>query len=324
MKVFLISNTLFGFKNKKHLNTQLDYFNQFFIPFIQKTASKDDILIHLGNFFDSQNINVNIFNKCQIIFEKISQILPVKLMVGKLDKSIESIDNKINTLSIFKNFNNIEIIDSKTNINNITIIPYSKNHTLNHLNDLQEIVLFNSDYKNHNVDIVKEILKKYFSYCGCYNNYEIDDTIVNVGSPYQLDRDWTTNKGFLVIDTESKKHKFIENNSSPKFEKIEIKSIEDLKDLETKKEYISKNYIDVSVDQSLLNEKKLKLDIYLSKFDFNKIEYKGEDKIESVILSEEAYDIDKMIYEHITNLKDDELLDDFENIKKLSMTLGKK
>ena len=321
MRIFLISNTLFGYKNKKHLNTQLDYFNQFFIPFVQKTASKDDILIHLGNFFDSQNINVNIFNKCQTIFENISQILPIKLLVGKLDRCVETKDNKINTLSIFRNFNNIEIIDETKIINDMTLIPQTKN-IIKELDNSTDVILCNIDYKNSD-SLIKQLLEKKLCFCGSYNNYEKDE-IINIGSPFQLDREWSTNKGFIVFDTITKKHKFIENNSSPRFEKIEIKSTDDLRELESKKDFISKNYVDVVVDQELLTEKKLKVDILLSKYNFSKIEYKGKEEAESTILSEETYNIDKMIYEHLSNLNDEELVKEFENIKKLSLNIGTK
>ena len=62
MKIWIINNTKFGYKNnsKEWLQNMLDYFDNHFIPFIQKNAKPGDILIHLGNIFNtSETINIS-------------------------------------------------------------------------------------------------------------------------------------------------------------------------------------------------------------------------------------------------------------------------
>ena len=65
-RAWLLSDLHFGIKNnnKDFLNTQLDYFNNFFIPLIKKDKQLDDVLIILGDIFDSrQTINIFVLNK---------------------------------------------------------------------------------------------------------------------------------------------------------------------------------------------------------------------------------------------------------------------
>ena len=55
MKYWIINNTKFGYKNnnKEYLNSMIDYFYSFFIPFIQSKSKPGDVLIHLGNLFSN-------------------------------------------------------------------------------------------------------------------------------------------------------------------------------------------------------------------------------------------------------------------------------
>ena len=82
MRLWLLSNTKFGYKNNNQewLNNMFNYFETIYIPFINKNVKEGDILIHLGNLFDNpEHINTETFNRTQKIFENISSIISFTL-----------------------------------------------------------------------------------------------------------------------------------------------------------------------------------------------------------------------------------------------------
>ena len=311
--LFLISNTNFGYKNnnKEILNSMLDYFERVFIPFLEKYSKEGDSVVHLGNLFcSSQSINIKVLNKVQSIFERISEIYTVHLLVGFNDKYLESKTNDINTLKIFKNFKNINIVEKPTLLNNDTIlIPWSKN-IIKDLDTKEKIIIFNYDYLNNDKEIIKETLKGKKVYCGYYNNKRVDDNITIIGSPYQIGFDDILEKGFFSIDLEKDKELFVENKTSPRFEKLELKTLDDIKNID--KEFVDKNYVDVILGENLMKENKIKLDILLSKYKFNNIKY---EKTEEVLdLKTTDFNINKILIEYIENIDNPLLIEEFNNI----------
>jgi len=310
---FLISNTNFGYKNnnKEILNSMLDYFEKSFIPFIEKYSKKGDSVIHLGNLFcSSQSINIRVLNKVQSIFERISNILPIYFMVGFNDKYLESKTNDINTLKIFKNFPNISIIEEPTLVNDILLIPWSKN-IIKDLDTEEEKIIFNYDYLNNDKEIIREMLRNKKVYCGFYNNRRIDDNITIIGSPYQIGFDDSLDKGFLALDKD--KEKFVDNKISPTFQKLELKTIDDIKNID--KDFVNNNYVDVILTEDLLKENKIKLDILLSKYKFNNIKYEKSEEI--LDLKTTDFNIDKILTEYIENIDNTLLIEEFNYIMDL-------
>jgi hypothetical protein len=91
-----------------------------------------------------------------------------------------------------------------------------------------------------NSQIDQTILEKYTDsifYCG-YNELKSEyKNIINVGTPYQLNK--KSSSGFYVVDSTSNKNKYISNKTSTKFKTIRITDISQIKDLDA--EYIKKN-----------------------------------------------------------------------------------
>jgi hypothetical protein len=113
-----------------------------------------------------------------------------------------------------------------------------------------------------------------------------------------MDRaDMGDQKGIWIIDTDDDSEVFIPNTKSPIFEKVYVKTPEDVEDLSNLKD--SKNWIDLYISNSLLiNNRKLrrKLEILLETINFLSVSYiddiqvleKLEGQNESGVLDEEV------------------------------------
>jgi len=289
MKIFIISNTMFGYKNV--IESQLNYFNNIFITYLKNNYNNGDIFIHGGNIFnDKKTVSMDIINNVMDIFEKISKILPVYILKTK---------NDIMSSILLSRINNVEIIDNIKEFDNISVVSYNKNITELNNND---IIIFNSDYYSNSITN-KKILKNKFdiSICTTYSDRLIkDDNIINIGSPYQLTENDKEKKGFLVLSTSKKKIKFITNKYSPKYIKYIINNIEDLNN----NNLSNNDYIILKINEKLLNDKKTMnlINIFINRIrPINITYFKDNDiKIENPIeMSNNLYNIEEMINNYI-------------------------
>lgn len=286
MKVFIISNTLFGYKGINE--NQLYYFNNIIIPFLEKNVKNGDIFIHGGNIFNNRkNVSMDIIHDVMEIFEKISNILPIYIMKSSNDDL---------SILLLKRIKNINIINEKTKIDNITLIPYN----IQIDKEKNNVIIFNHNYYN-NPDTYKNILSdSYINICTYNNDYPIkDDNIINIGSPYELNKNDKNKKGFLVIDTDKKKHKFIENKHSPKFIDINIDKIEDINELKINE----KDYIHLYVKESIIDKKENlnKLNLLINKYNFKNITYLNDNntKENNIKLDNDSFNIKNLINDYL-------------------------
>jgi len=267
-----------------------DYFYNNFIPFIKKHSKPDDKIIHLGNIFNSsETINVSTLIQVKTLFEKLNEIIPVIIVNGHNEKTGIS--------SLFDN-----VIDDVKVIDNVKYI--SNKNPLEHISN-DSIVFINNR-------IDTNILKKYDTLfiCGYHDDRKEDENIIYVGSPYQFDNT-SNDKGFYVLDTETKKYKFVKNTHSPRYETITITDISQIDEID--EEYVNKNNVNVVVDKNLVDEKKLKIDVLLSKYNFKSITYKND--VEHVELDDStSMNMEELIREKIKNSDNPNLLSEFENI----------
>jgi len=286
MKIFLISNTQFGYK--KISNNQFSYFTEKIIPLLKNKSKDDDIFIHGGNIFNNKKtVTMDIIHKTMDIFEKISKILPVYIIKSNNDELSSLLLNRIK---------NVNIINNEKTINNITLLSYKK--SIN--NDINgEIIIFNNNYMN-NPDLYKKILNKFdISICTHYEDKETDKNIINLGSPYQLNKSHNNKKGILIIDNITKKSKLIENNYSPKFINISINKIEDIDKLKIMK----KDFIDIKVNEDIISKKENlnRLNIAINKYNFDNITYiKNKDKDDhNITINDHSFNIKEIINNYI-------------------------
>lgn len=294
MKYWIINNSKFGYKNnsKEWSKNMIDYFENYFIPFLRKHAKHGDKLIHLGNIFtSSDNINIKLLLTVKNLFIKISNIVDVIIINGHNEKT------KISEL--FKSIS-IKIIDKPEN----NFIPFGYK-IIDNLPENGCVFL------NNRID--KDVLKKYSNllfFCGYHDDKIEEDNVIFVGAPYQFDNT-TQDKGFFVVDQKSLKYKFIKNNYSPKYNTITITHISQIDDLD--ENYINKNKINIIVDKSLVDEKKIKLDVLLSKYNFKSIKY-SNDVVKENIVDSTTTNIEELIREKIKNSENPNLISEFNNI----------
>jgi hypothetical protein len=150
-------------------------------------------------------------------------------------------------------------------------------------------------------------------FCGFYDDRKEDENIIHVGSPYQLDNT-SPDKGFYVLDTKTKKYKFIQNTYSPIYNTITITDISQIDDIDSN--YVNNNKVSVVIDKSLIDDKKIQIDILLSKYNFNSVSYINEnDKIEDIETI--TINMEELIKEKIKNSDNHNLMSEFETILKI-------
>jgi len=321
--IIILSNTNFnlskGLSIKEWLKNMEDYFNNNFIPYLQKNHKDNDILIHLGNLTTkTKNIDLNVLTFIQNTFEKISNILPVYIIEGENDSQ---------TLNILKNFKNIEIIREPKQIEilllqKFTILPFNSN--INDINKFEDSTycFFNFDYLNSpNKDIIIKKLRKFKkSYCGYYDKNKQLENIKNLSAPYNTESD--DKKGFIVLETFENKDTFVLNKTSKCFKKITINTEEELN---IDKDLLKNNYVSVIINKELFNDNKIKVDAFIDKSSLYALTFSDDeilkDKEDIVNLNQNSLSLNEMIENYIENLESPnktELLTAFNKIKNLS------
>jgi DNA repair exonuclease SbcCD nuclease subunit len=268
MKLYLISDTHFGVRsNSKEWNDIIeDYFYNFFIPHLEKTYQPGDIMIHCGDVFDNRtSLNLNILNSAYNIFLKISQILPVHIIIGNHDIYLKK-SNHINSLVALKNIPNIKVYEAPE----VLKIGNQKALMMPWIDDKDEFVKIINNYKgidylfchiditnlrfNKNVIIDHGVdpndlksYKKVFS--GHIHLSQTYKNIVMLGSPYELTRSDSENqKNITRFYPENDKIENIANDLSPKFKKIKLDWVIE-KTLGEISGIIRNNFIDILIKQ---------------------------------------------------------------------------
>lgn len=301
MKLWIINNTKFGYKNnsKDWLKNMIDYFDNQFIPFLKKNAKSGDKIIHLGNILNtSETVNISTLLIVSDLFLRLSEILPLIIIDGYNEKN-----------GVTKLFNNKDQYnyDKVSYFENFKAIPNL--NPLEHITSDDNIV-----FVNNRIDT--ELLKKFpdiLFFCGYHDDRKEDSNVIQVGAPYQFDKT-TPDKGFYVVDTETKKYKFVKNNYSPHYNTITITDISQIEEIDA--DFVNKNFVNVVIDKSLMDDKKVKIDMLLSKYNFKSVTYTND--VENIeMIDNNTLNIEEIIREKIKNSDNKELLSEFENIVKI-------
>jgi hypothetical protein len=306
-KIFIIGNTNFGIKDLKKSNIIFEYFNNVFIPYIKKNSTKDDVLIHSGNLFSEHNLSIKSINLVQKIFEEISEYITVYFLIGKYD--VEDIDISTNIFTIFKNYKNIKIIDKIETLNNVVCVPYTK-YDKNDFKHQNSIVILND-----NIDI--ENIKKSNKYIINSDFFNFKDNIINMGSPYQMNKDNEGKQcGFLII--ENNEIRFNENDISPIYITYDLKDVNDFFNL--KKTFDKNNYNYLKIYSSF-DEMNINYDMFKKKNTNIKIinivdEVFEDDEIDNEKIDFKQSTVDEMIINYVIKLENsDKILEEFNLLK---------
>lgn len=297
-RTWIISDLHFGIRSNslEWLEIQKDYFDNFFIKKLEENYQDGDVLFVLGDVFDNRSIlSILVINVVIDIFERMSKILPIHILVGNHDLYKKS-SNDINSLKILSHIPNIKVYENdeilRVNGKKLALISWQPNDFIDKsvLEEYKADYLFchstfNGAYYNKYTQIndkennIKDInYKRIFS--GHIHYRQDIKNFSYVGCPYHLSRsDIDNTKGIYIFDINSNKYEFIENDYSPKFIKI---SIDDILDLEYE-EYlniIKNNFVDIIVDNK-----------WNLIFPFNKMVEVSENcrKLEFKLISEDEY-----------------------------------
>lgn len=326
MKVYMITDTHFGiYLNNldKWQNMMESTFYEFVIPYLKENVKPGDILIHLGDLFDNRtSIPIITLNKVEKILKKISDILPVHIMVGNHDLFNKG-SNEVNSVRMFGYMNkNITVYESTTTIeiNNqkLVLMPWVEKRLdmIKELNgnpgdylfchsDLNGCKMHLNSVAHRNADKID--VENFSGYKDVFSGHihlvQKNKNFRFIGSLYQMDRNDTGDqKGITILDLNTGEVGFHKNDYSPIFKKFRVVDEESINELDTLKE--SKDYIDLAISNSLLvSNRKLrrKLETLLENGKFASVEYiddisksdvEDDENIVESVLTEDGTKID--------------------------------
>jgi len=119
-RVWFITDTHLGIRNNSEewINIHRNYFYEWFIPLIKKNYQEGDILMHLGDVYDSrQSLNLKVLNLGIAIFEDLSDIFKdgIHIICGNHDIFGRS-TNEINSLKSLKWIPGVKIYEEPESI----------------------------------------------------------------------------------------------------------------------------------------------------------------------------------------------------------------
>ena len=325
-RIFMISDLHFGVRanSLEWLENQLEFFYQFYIPYLKENLQKGDILFVLGDWFDNrQLLDINVMNKSIDLIFDLSEILPVYFMTGNHDIYKKN-DTDVNSLAAFRFIPNVAIFEDPaiiTNGNNkILVLPwigngekeeaYAKANKADYVFAHTDIAGFKYDNGFHirkgarlqKLPGVKRL------YSGHIHKRQEHKNSVYIGSPYSTKRsDIGNKKGVYILDTNNNQQSFIPNTISSIFQRI---SLEELMEMTLEKAYkvLEKNYTDIIVPDKYVHLFNLTRFIDLLKdCDYKRIETRGEknkldDSFDEILDGEEIKDIITLLENSIDDL----------------------
>ena len=271
-RLWMITDTHLGVRNSSEEWIQImrKYFFEWFIPLVKKEYKPGDVLIHLGDVYDSrQSINLKVLNLCVEIFGELSTIFAdgIFVIIGNHD-CFSKDSNNINSLASLKWIPNVTVLEEPATMHfgkrKAFMMPWRTNEeaAMELLAETQQ-----HDYLFCHSDIKGLSFNKYTKiddgisysklenfnrvYSGHIHYSQNFGKIRMLGSPYQLTRsDMDNKKAILVLDLETEEEILFENDFSPKFIRIPFESVlertpNELEDL------FRNNFVDVLIDPKL-------------------------------------------------------------------------
>ena len=271
-RVWFITDTHLGVRNNSNEWIEIigDYFNCWFIPLVEKEYRPGDVLLHLGDYYDSrQSVNLKVLNLGIDVAEKLSRIFVdgVHIIIGNHDSWGKS-SNDINSLKSLKWVPNITIHEEPTTLNlgekKFFLMPWRKDH------DTEKECLDNAlahDYLCCHTDVTGMKFNRYVNietgvnssdmkkfnrvFSGHIHYAQESGNIKMLGSPYEITRsDMGNTKGITLLDLETGRETFFKNDFSPKFKRFDFEKVLEMT-IEDADDLFSNNFIDIMVDSSI-------------------------------------------------------------------------
>jgi len=227
MKSILITDPHLGIKkgDSIYLDSVVDLFN-----FVCKYSKKNDIksIMILGDFFDTRkSLSLMVIDIAIKVMDKLSSTFDdVYMIVGNHDTFLKT-QLHPTSISIFKKYDNVHIIDKPTEVENILMLPWlfdtdvllnsSANICMGHF-DISGMPMNASGYTQFKNKLKISDFKEFdVVFSGHYHVKSKKSNIVYLGSPLQFTFNEINEKtGFYEFDSESLDLEFIEFDNYPK------------------------------------------------------------------------------------------------------------
>lgn len=326
-RIFMISDLHFGVRANsiEWLENHLEFFYEFYIPFLKKNLKKGDILFILGDWFDNrQLLDINVMNKSIDVILDLSKILPIYFMTGNHDIYKKN-DTDVNSLAPFRFIPNVTIFEDPVIITNkkskILVLPwvgngekeegYAKANKADYIFAHTDIAGFKYDNGFHirNGSRLKKLPGVKRLYSGHIHKRQEHKNSVYIGSPYSTKRsDIGNKKGVYMLDPNTNEQEFTPNILSSIFQRIPL---EDLMEMTLEKAYrvLEKNYTDIIVPDKYIHLFNLTRFIDLLKdCAYKRIETRGEknkldDSFDEILDGAEIKDIITLLESSIDDLE---------------------
>jgi DNA repair exonuclease SbcCD nuclease subunit len=272
-RIWFITDTHLGVRNNSEewIEIHKKFFYEWFLPLVKKNYMEGDILMHLGDVYDSrQSLNLKVLNLGISIFEDLSKIFKdgIYVICGNHDTFGKS-SNEINSLKSLKWIPNVNVYEEPTSIKvgkrKIFLMPWRKDHgaEVEILSKIKE----DYDYLFCHTDIKGLLFNKFVRIDGGLNYEDLSKfrriysghihysqsfgKIRILGSPYQLTRsDMDNIKGINILDLETEEEIFFENKISPKFVRLTFEHILNSTPLDLNESF-KNNFVEVLIDTQI-------------------------------------------------------------------------
>jgi calcineurin-like phosphoesterase family protein len=272
-RIWFITDTHLGVRNSSEdwIDIHRKYFYEWFIPLVKNNYREGDILMHLGDVYDSrQSLNLKVLNLGISIFEDLSSVFKdgIFIICGNHDVFGRN-SNDINSLKSLKWIPGIKIYEEPESVmmgdRKIFLMPWRKDHdaereTLKEVKGKHDYMFCHTDIKglmfnrfvriDHGLEY-SDIDKFDRVYSGHIHYAQTFGKMRMLGSPYQLTRSDTDNpKGITVLDLETGHEEYYDNDYSPRFIRITFEKV--LNSTPEELNLIFKNnFIDILVDPEI-------------------------------------------------------------------------
>jgi UDP-2,3-diacylglucosamine pyrophosphatase LpxH len=273
-QIALITDLHFGVKKNStlFLSSMISYFKNEFIPYLKSNGIKT--IFMLGDFFDSrESINVKIKNEVHSLFKKDLCDFNIYMLLGNHDifykTSIET-----HSLKYIGEFSNVTVIEKPTELTvngkKFLLVSWQIDDSILNYSPVDKIDVCLGHFDINGFYLNKTtVFEGGFNPSFFFNNFKLtfsghfhlyseqamkDSKIVYIGTPYHLTRhDIGTDKGFIVLDTDTLKYERVLTEGTIKY----IKNIWPNKLTEAE---VTNNIIDIHVvindvyDESAIND----------------------------------------------------------------------
>jgi DNA repair exonuclease SbcCD nuclease subunit len=271
-RVFFITDTHLGVRNSSNewIDIMREYFHGWFIPLVKENYRPGDVLIHLGDVYDSrQSINIKVLNLGIDIFESLSDIFKdgIYVIAGNHDLWGKT-TNEINSLKSIKWVPNVNILEEPETLilgkKKFLMMPWRKDHATEEAfldaSKPHDYLCCHADIRglkfNRYVNVEEGADSQKFEkfktvYSGHIHYAQVVKNIHMLGSPYELTRsDMGNTKSVTLLDlTTGEEQKFV-NDFSPKFKKFIFDQILEMTIDELEPEFRN-NFVDIMIDPKM-------------------------------------------------------------------------